>query len=99
MGSVVIESLQSTITDGSGSSDYTENLDCKWIIDLSSHSNVKSITVVITSFDLEYRYDTLTIFDGNETSAAQLAQLSGLSEKILTYQTTGSALLTSRLEI
>ncbi len=54
---------------------------------------------MITSFDLEYRYDTLTIFDGNETSAAQLAQLSGLSEKILTYKTTGSATLTSRLEI
>lgn len=65
-----------TLDDGSGSDNYGNNSDCKWLI--NSPGAVAIILHFIT-FDTEYGYDFVTVYDGSTTSAQQLGSFSGNS--------------------
>lgn len=73
-GTVNLTASSGTFTDGSGSSDYNDYSDCKWLIE---PSGATSITLDFTSFDTETDYDFVYVYDGSTTSATLLGSFSG----------------------
>ena len=72
-----------TITDGSSSSDYCNNMDCKWLI---QPPQATSITLNFTAFDLEAPssdgksiFDAVEVYDGTTVNATLLGRFSGNS--------------------
>ncbi|MBS1557823.1 MAG: M4 family metallopeptidase [Bacteroidetes bacterium] len=71
-----------TITDGSGSNNYCNNQDCKWLI---QPPQATSVTLNFTAFDLEEPatgnnatyYDFVEVYDGTTTSANLLGKFAG----------------------
>lgn len=73
-GTTTLTSATGTFSDGSGTADYTDNADCKWLIQPSGASTV---TLTFTSFSTESGYDFVKVYDGNSTSATLLGSYSG----------------------
>ncbi len=73
-GQMTLTSPQGSIVDGSASSNYAPNSDCKWLI---SPANIYSITLSVNQIDLENSYDYIKVYDGNTTNAPLLASWSG----------------------
>jgi len=70
-----------TITDGSGTNNYCNNQDCKWLI---QPPQATTVTLNFTAFDLEQAstdgqtiYDAVEIYDGTNTSASLLGRFTG----------------------
>ena len=63
-----------TFDDGSGSSDYNNNSDCKWKI---QPSGATSITLNFSEFDVNSSADTLYVYDGESTESLLLVKLTG----------------------
>lgn len=70
-----------TITDGSSTANYCNNLDCKWLIQPLQAS---SVTLNFTEFDLEAAssdgksiYDAVEVYDGTTTAAPLLGSFTG----------------------
>lgn len=63
-----------TFDDGSGTIDYGDNSDCKWLIQPSGST---SISLNFSSFDTESGYDFVTVYDGPSVLATQLGTFSG----------------------
>lgn len=69
-----------TITDGSGSNNYCNNQDCKWLI---QPPQATSVTLNFTAFALEDAasdgtiYDAVEVYDGTTTSATLLGRFTG----------------------
>jgi len=63
-----------TITDGSGSNDYANSLDCKWLI---KPTNGGSVTLTFTAFNTESNYDFVKVYNGETTSSPLLGTYSG----------------------
>lgn len=66
--------LQNVISDGSADKEYGNNSDCQILI---QPPFADSIILNFTSFNTEENYDGVIIYDGADTSAMQLAVLSG----------------------
>lgn len=71
------------ITDGSGSNNYCNNQDCRWLI---QPPQATSVTLNFTAFDLENAgtdgqifYDAVEVYDGVTTSAKLLGRFTGTS--------------------
>ena len=62
------------IEDGSGTSNYQDNLGCSWVIEPPLAT---SITATFNSFDVSNPGDTLFFYDGNSNSAPLLAAYTG----------------------
>ena len=75
-GTTTITNSTGTISDGSGSNDYKDNSNCKWII---KPSNASSVKLSFTSFDTESNYDIVKIYNGTTTSSPLLGSYSGSS--------------------
>lgn len=76
-GTVVKNTTTGTFTDGSGSSNYADESDCKWLI---APPGAGSITLTFTGvFDLELYNcsDKITVYDGGDTTDNVLAVLCG----------------------
>lgn len=58
------------ITDGSGSANYNNNSNCKWVI---APAGATQISVKFTSFDTEADYDSVFVYDGPDESFPILA--------------------------
>ncbi|MFZ4400931.1 MAG: CUB domain-containing protein [Bacteroidales bacterium] len=86
-----------TITDGSGSNNYCNNLDCKWLIQPPQATN---ITLNFTAFDVEPPssdgqsiYDAVEVYDGTTTSSPLLGRFAGGNLPSAISSTGGSMLL------
>lgn len=73
VGVATLTALQGTITDGSGSANYLNDLNCEWII---APERAASITLSFQSFALEDDFDFLLIFD-SKTATTPIASLTG----------------------
>ena len=69
-GTQTVSGASGTITDGSGSSNYQSNADCKWIINAPSGS--VGIRMEFTQFRTEANYDFVTLYDGNAVNSNYL---------------------------
>jgi Zn-dependent metalloprotease len=70
----VLTDTSGTITDGSGSSDYTGNRRCEWLI---APAGATQIVLNFTSFATENGYDFVCVYNGPDTTRPLLAKLSG----------------------
>lgn len=75
-GTTTITTSSGTFSDGSGTNDYADDSDCKWLIQPSSGG---VITLDFTSFSTEAGYDMVEVYDGSTTSATLLGTFSGNS--------------------
>ena len=69
-----------TFSDGSGTNNYCNNQDCKWLI---QPPQATSVTLNFTEFDIEQSsvdgnfYDAVEVYDGTSTSAPLLGRFAG----------------------
>lgn len=69
-----LTSNSGTFDDGSGSSNYSNNQDCSWLI---TPENSSTITLEFTSFHLENCCDVVKVYDGNSSAAPLIASYQG----------------------
>lgn len=86
-----------TITDGSNSSNYCNNMDCSWLI---QPPQATSVTLTFNSFDLEQPstdgksvYDAVEVYNGATTSAPLIGRFSGSNIPPSVSSTSGSMLV------
>ena len=60
-GTTTLTASSGTITDGSGSAGYGNNLNCSWLI---APPGANQITIDFTQFDTESEFDTVVVYDG-----------------------------------
>ncbi|MBI2969081.1 MAG: Ig-like domain-containing protein [Bacteroidetes bacterium] len=73
-GTTMLTAPIDSFSDGSNASDYSNNTDCKWLIEVSGAS---SVTLSFTSFATQINNDVVKVFDGNTTSSPLLGTYSG----------------------
>ena len=73
-GTDTLTTLTGTFTDGSGTTDYDNNLSCSWLIE---PAGAMSITFGLDSLNTEVSKDKITIYDGSTNSAPVLGSYSG----------------------
>jgi len=71
---LTLTSVRDTITDGSDTNDYENNLSCNWLIEPPTAT---SISLDFIEFDLNDPGDSLKVYDGNSTSSPILGVFSG----------------------
>lgn len=71
---LVLTNFRDTIEDGSGVANYDNNLNCTWLIQPPTATN---ISLNFVQFDLSNPGDSLKIYDGTSSSASLIAALSG----------------------
>ena len=69
-GTTNLTASSGTITDGSGSANYNNNANCKWII---APPGATQITLNFTNFDTEANYDTVFVYNGPDDTFPILA--------------------------
>ena len=89
-GTTTLTSASGSFTDGSGSSWYGLNSDCRWLI---QPTGATSITLNFSQFDTEEYYDFVTVYDGSTTSDPVLGYFSGPSIPGSVTSTGGSMLV------
>ncbi len=75
-GNATLTSSSGSFNDGSGSSNYVDNLSCSWLIDVRSG---RIITLNFSSFDTEQGFDYVKVYDGSSSSSRLLGSFSGSS--------------------
>ncbi|GIV23045.1 MAG: hypothetical protein KatS3mg025_0704 [Bacteroidia bacterium] len=70
-GTQVLTQASGTITDGSGTSDYQDNADCKWVIQPGSGAGIR---IEFTQFATEQGYDFVTIYDGSLVNSTYMVR-------------------------
>jgi hypothetical protein len=55
--------LSGTFTDGSGSSDYSNNADCQWLITLPDSVSSAQIVIIFTEFSTQSEQDYVHVSD------------------------------------
>ena len=69
-GIATLSASSGTFSDGSGTSNYQNNLNCAWLI---QPQGAEYVQLIIESFSTESGHDYLTIYDGTNTSGAILS--------------------------
>lgn len=69
-GTVNLTDTAGTFTDGSGTADYDNNADCKWVI---APPGATQISLSFTSMDVETDYDTVFVYDGPDDTYPLIA--------------------------
>ena len=72
----LIDDCFGSFSDGSGNLDYSDNSDCKWLIQGSTGSNIR---ITFNEFETESCCDFIYIYDGSNSSAPLLGTYSGTS--------------------
>ncbi len=75
-GTTTLTDCAGSFADGSGSDNYSNNLDCSWLI---SPDGANSVTLTFDDFLTENGYDFVRIYDGVDDSAPLLGEFSGPS--------------------
>ncbi|WP_459209391.1 CUB domain-containing protein [Aquimarina rhabdastrellae] len=73
-GGVTLTANTGSFDDGSGSSNYTNNQDCSWLI---QPENGGTVTLTFDNFNTESGYDKVFVYDGTSASASLLGEFSG----------------------
>ncbi len=73
-GGATLTANTGSFDDGSGSSNYTNNQDCSWLI---QPENGGTVTLTFDSFNTESGYDKVFVYDGTSASASLLGTFSG----------------------
>ncbi|MBK7853097.1 MAG: CUB domain-containing protein [Bacteroidetes bacterium] len=79
-----------TFTDGSGTNNYSNNSDCKWLIQPSGATN---ITLDFYLFDVSSPNDTVYVYDGNAITSPLLGRWTGNTLPTSVTSTGGSLLV------
>ena len=74
-GNTLITDCSGIISDGSGSNNYSNNLDCSWTI---APPGAASITLTFTSFRTE-DFEFVKVYDGEDENAPVLGEFEGSS--------------------
>ncbi len=91
-GTQTVTGASGTITDGSGSSNYQDNADCKWILNAPAGS--VGIRMEFTQFRTEANYDFVTLYDGNTVNSNYLIRrFSGTNLPPIVTSSTPQALI------
>ncbi len=69
-----LDGTSGSFTDGSGTNGYNIDLDCSWLIQ-AEEGHI--IDLSFSSFDTEYKYDEVNVYDGNDATAVLLGTFSG----------------------
>jgi Zn-dependent metalloprotease len=85
-GITTITAANGTITDGSGSENYKNNTECKWVI---KPAGATQIQLTFKSFDTEFDYDTVFVYDGPDDTYKKLAIWWGNTLPPVLYTSTG----------
>jgi cubilin len=88
-GTTTLTDNSGTFSDGSGTNNYAHDLDCRWLIQPNDGGLVQ---LSFSSFDTEFQYDEVRVYDGTTTSAALLGTYSG-STLPASVTSTGNAML------
>ncbi len=75
-GTTTYSGPSGTISDGSGNADYSNNLNCQFLI---QPQNVSNVSLNFTSFETESTNDYVKIYDGPTTASPLLGTYSGLN--------------------
>lgn len=86
-GTTNITTPSGTITDGSGSANYNNNANCKWVI---APAGATQIGLTFTYFDTEPNYDTVFVYDGPDESYPVLATWWGNTLPSVIYTSSGT---------
>ncbi|WP_459209393.1 reprolysin-like metallopeptidase [Aquimarina rhabdastrellae] len=73
-GGATLTANTGSFDDGSGSSNYTNNQDCSWLI---QPENGGTVTLTFDNFNTESGYDKVFVYDGTSASASLLGEFSG----------------------
>lgn len=87
---LLLNSYRDTIEDGSGANNYSNNLNCSWLI---QPNTATSVTLTFLNFDVDSPGDTLKIYDGVSSSSTLLAALTGTTLPTAITSTGGSMYL------
>lgn len=87
-GTTTLTASSGSFTDGSGSANYKDNANCKWVI---APPGATQITLNFSTFDTENNFDTVFVYDGNDDTGTLLMTWWGNSLPP-TKQSTGGAL-------
>jgi hypothetical protein len=91
-GTQVVTGGSGTITDGSGSANYRDNTDCKWVID--SPAGSVGVRIEFTQFRTEANFDFVFLYDGDQVNSNYLIRrFSGTSLPPITTSATPRALV------
>ncbi|MCX6270679.1 MAG: C10 family peptidase [Bacteroidetes bacterium] len=82
-----------TFGDGSGFYTYRNNTNCQWLISQPAQT---TIILVVNSFDTEYSFDYLDVFDGAGLSDPQIGHFSGDTLPPVLFSTGNNMLVDSR---
>ncbi len=69
-----LSTCSGVFSDGSGSSNYSNNMNCTWLI---APSGATSINLTFTSFNTEAGYDFVQVYNGSNALAPLLGNFSG----------------------
>jgi len=91
-GTTVLPDAAGTFTDNSGTSNYQDFSDCKWLI---APEGAQQITLNFTAFQTEFDYDFVTVYDGPGLTSPVLGIFSGASlpEMLSTSMGVGTMLI------
>ena len=85
-GTTNLTAPSGTITDGSGTANYNNNANCKWII---APAGATQISLTFTYFDTEANYDTVLVYDGPDDTYPVLATWWGNTLPPVIYTSSG----------
>lgn len=89
-GTTILTDCNGTITDGSSTSNYANNMVCNWSI---APPGATSITLTFTDFSTETNYDFVKIWDSADNSGPVLGNYSGTTVPAAVTATSGSMLV------
>jgi M6 family metalloprotease-like protein len=75
------------LSDGSGTSNYQDNLSCSWVIE---PPRATSVTATFINFNVDNGADTLYLYDGTNNSAPLLGKFTGSTNPTAQIATTGT---------
>ena len=87
---LVLTSFRDTIEDGSGTSNYGNNLNCSWLI---QPATATAINLTFTNFDLAGLSDSVKIYDGTNNTSPLLGAFGGTNLPPVVSSTGGDMFL------
>ena len=73
-GNTTLSTNSGSFSDGSGSNNYVNNVDCSWLVEVDFG---RIITLNFSSFNTQNRFDFVRVYDGNSINAPLLGEFSG----------------------
>jgi Zn-dependent metalloprotease len=95
-GTVTFTAPSGSFSDGSGTANYQDNLDCRWLI---QPTGANTIALNFPSFNTEANYDTVIVYDGPTTSDPVLMTWWGNTIPPTVNSTNGAMLVRFRSDV